>query len=170
MIYLSERSTVYILLCNPLPCLGIFSHFRVELRTSEFARERSRARLIGMSGDRSGCSGCSTSQASTTEQSPLSLTTARPSRSSKMMCPTPSQPSGSAPSPLSPHATLTSETMPFGSPAFLPAAAPNERTYWAGFLPPLPTRDHQSVLGPLLAFHLSESKLRHLAKESATLK
>jgi hypothetical protein len=60
MLYLSERSTVYILLYNPLPCLGIFSHFRVGPRTSEFARERSRARLIGMSGDRSGLLGCST--------------------------------------------------------------------------------------------------------------
>jgi hypothetical protein len=31
-------------------------------------------------------------------------------------------------------------------------------------------RDHRGVLGPLLALHLSESKLHHLAKKSATLK
>jgi hypothetical protein len=87
-----------------------------------------------------------------------------------MTRPTPSQPSGSAPSPLSPRATSTSETMPFGSLAFLPAAAKSDRNFWAGFLPRLPTRDHRSVLGPLLALHLSEKELHHLAKESATLK
>jgi hypothetical protein len=60
--------------------------------------------------------------------------------------------------------------MPFENPVFLPAAAPNKCAYWAGFLPLLPMRDHQSVLGPLLAFHLSESKLHHLARENTTLK
>jgi hypothetical protein len=60
--------------------------------------------------------------------------------------------------------------MPFGNPALLPAVAPDKRAYWAGFLPPIPARDHQSVLGPLLALHLSENKLHHLAKENATLK
>jgi hypothetical protein len=60
--------------------------------------------------------------------------------------------------------------MPFGSLVFLPAAAKSDCNFWAGFLPRLPTRDHQSVLGPLLAPHLSEKELHHLAKESATLK
>jgi hypothetical protein len=60
--------------------------------------------------------------------------------------------------------------MPFGNPALLLAAARDERTYWAGFLPPIPARDHQSMLGPLLALHLSGNKLHHLAKENATLK
>jgi hypothetical protein len=60
--------------------------------------------------------------------------------------------------------------MPFGNPALLPAAAQDKHAYWAGFLPPIPARDHQSVLGPLLALHLSENELHHLAKENATLK
>jgi hypothetical protein len=52
----------------------------------------------------------------------------------------------------------------------LPAAVKSNCNFWAGFLPPLPTRDHRSMLGPLLALHLSKKELHHLAKESATLK